>query len=75
MSVRSKVTYDVMGATTKILIVSAFPNYCYVPSLSLNKYDYLILSYLFTDAPTIQKIIASYAYLWFVFSPAFLLEI
>ena len=34
-----------------------------------------ILSYLFTDAPSIQKIIASYTYLWFVFSPAFLLEI
>ena len=39
------------------------------------EYIFLILSYLFTDAPSIQKIIASYAYLWFVFSPEFLLEI
>ena len=38
-------------------------------------HPYLILSYLFTDAPSIQKSIASYAYLWFVISPAFVLEI
>ena len=40
-------------------------------------FSVMILSYLIlsvSDAPSIQKNIASYAYPWFVFSPAFLLE-
>ena len=44
---------------------------CHFPWLNIS-FNYLILSV--TDAPSIQKNIASNAYPWFVFSPAFFIR-